>query len=130
VRKHQYVDTYIDPDLNERIKAASKKLLISQIEHIEGLSEDKMQNPHEDKLQGEVRSSGIKWLEAYAAKERALAARARRMGEEIRLLGDLKNLLTTAPVQEQPEEEPTEKPNIEELLKQAQANLPKEDKPE
>lgn len=129
MRKHQYVDTYLDPELAERIKAASKKLLINQIEHIEKLSEDKMENPHEDKLQTEVRSSGIKWLEAYAAKERALAARARRMGEEIRLLGDLKNHLTNAPVVEQPEEDAAPRVSVEDLLKQAQASLP-EDKPE
>ena len=68
--------------------------------------------------------SGVKWLEAYAAKERALASRTRRMGEEVRLLGDLKNHLTNAPAQERPEEQEDEtKKNVTNLLEQARANL-------
>ena len=31
MRKHQYVDTYIDPELNERTKVVLKKLYVGQL---------------------------------------------------------------------------------------------------
>lgn len=126
MRQKEYVDNYLEPEIAARIKKVISKRIHRHLDQMEAEDEDEesIPNPNDD-LQKGVTNYGVKWLDIYAAREKAKGAVLRRKGEQVRYLTDLKLHLTNAPVHDQSEPDPEDdtKQTALDLLAAARANL-------